>query len=163
MTASVAIRAAVADDLEAMLELADTRRRQYATYQPRFWRPALHAMARQRPYFGALLADDTVITVVATAGQVLVGFAIGSVVAAPPVYDPGGSTCLVDDFAVADPQRWSSVGVDLLGAVGHAARRQGANQIVLTTGHLDSAKQAALQAQGLTIASEWWVGPLTAD
>jgi len=163
MTASVVTRPAMADDLEAMLELADARRQQYATYQPRFWRPAPDAVARQRLYYAELIDDHAIITVVATAGQVLVGFAIGSVVPAPPVYDPGGSTCLVDDFAVADPDLWSSVGVDLLGAVGHAARRQGANQIVVITGHLDSAKQAALQAQGLTIASEWWVGPLTAD
>lgn len=44
------IRPATADDLDEVLKLAADRRRQYESYQPRFWRPAADAADRQRPY-----------------------------------------------------------------------------------------------------------------
>lgn len=82
------------------------------------------------------------------------------IVAAPPVYDPGGPTCLIDDFAVAVPEQWPTVGVDLLGALRRTARERGAAQVVVVCGHLDGPKRTALEHSGLSIASEWWVAPL---
>lgn len=38
----------------------------------------------------------------ATTGGELAGFAVGTIVTAPPIYDPGGPICVIDDFAVAD-------------------------------------------------------------
>jgi len=67
---------------------------------------------------------------VAVTGHALDGFAISSIAPAPPVYDPDGLTCVVDDVTVADPEYWSTIGVDLLTAVRRAARRQGPTQIV---------------------------------
>lgn len=163
MTTSPSIRLAVASDLESIIDLADARRRQYATYQPVFWRPSSDAAARQRPHFAALIDDDRVITLVAATDQALLGFAIGTVVPAPPVYHPGGPTCIVDDFTVEDPECWSTIGVALLRAVRRTAQRQGAAQIVVVCGHLDAAKRTALQAGGLNIASEWWVQAFETD
>ncbi len=160
MGAAVTIRAATGEDVEAILRLADDRRRLYATYQPVFWRAADDAIARHRPHLSALVADETVITPVAVADQAVAGFAIGRLVPAPPVYDPGGVSCFVDDFAVADPADWLTVGVDLLRAVCRGARKQGAAQIVVVTGQLDEPKRAALAAGGLSVASEWWVAEL---
>ena len=154
------IRAAEAQDLDALLELSDVRRREYATYQPVFWRPAPDAMARQRPYLEGLLGDQDVVATVAVLDSVVVGFAIGRLLPAPPVYDPGGPTCLIDDFAIADPGSWSTVGLDLLRAVSDAARERGAVQMVVVTPTRDTAKRAALEAGGLGIASEWWTRPL---
>lgn len=164
VTASVIVRRAVpGDDLDNILDLADARRRQYATYQPVFWRPAPDAVSRQRPHLAALLNDDAVIALVAARGQAFAGFAIGTVVPAPPVYNPGGLTCIVDDFAVADPDDWPSVGVDLPQAVCRTARQHGATQIVVVAGYLDAAKRAALVATALGIASEWWDSLLDTD
>ena len=163
MSASVTIRAARAGDLDSVLELADVRRRQYATYQPTFWRPAVDAVARQRRYMAKLIEDEAVIALVADTEYALIGFAIGRLVPAPPVYDPGGATCLVDDFTVADPAAWSTIGVELLRAVRRIAHQRGAVQIVVVAGHLDAAKRSALTTSGLSIASEWWVGALDAD
>lgn len=97
------IRPARADDLEPIVALADDRRRQYASFQPVFWRPAPDAAARQRPYLNSLIADVTVITLVAISDETL----------------------------------------------------------VVVCGHLDQAKRAALESCRLTIASEWWVAPLS--
>ena len=38
------------------------------------------------------------------------GFAIASLITVPPMYEPGGRTALIDDFTVADPQSWDSIG-----------------------------------------------------
>lgn len=163
MTVSATIRPAVASDLEAMLKLAEARRSEYAKHQPIFWRPAPDAVARQRPHLARLIQDDAAITVVADTNRGVAGFAIGTVVPAPPVYDPGGPTCIVDDFIVDDPERWPTIGVDLLRYVRQAARRQAAAQIVVVCGHLDGPKRTALEASGLSIASNWWVTPLGTD
>lgn len=155
------IRAATVDDLDGILVLAADRRRQYETYQPRFWRPAADAAQRQRPYLAGLIADPAVIALVAvTTGGALAGMVIGQLAPPPPVYDPGGPGCLVDDFTVADPATWDTVGVDLLTAVIAAARERGAVQIVAVTAALDSPKRAALEQCGLSPASEWWVAPI---
>lgn len=105
MTAKAIIRPAVAGDLDRLLELGEARRRQYAEYQPVFWRPAIDAIDQHRPYLAKLIEDDAVITVVADTGGTLTGFAVGTIVTAPPVYDPGGSTCVVDDFVVGVPEQ----------------------------------------------------------
>lgn len=160
---AVTIRAATGQDLEAILVLADARRREYAAYQPVFWRLAADATAKQRPHLAAPIDDEAVITLVAVTDQEVVGFAVETLVPAPPVYDPGGPTCLVDDFTVADPNDWPTVGAYLLRAVGRHAAQRGAAQIVVVTAHLDQPKRAMLTASGLSTASEWWVGALSTE
>jgi len=157
--ATTVIRPAGTGDLNAVLDLAAARREQYATYQPRFWRPAPDAAARQAAYLAGLITDPAVITLVALRGTVLVGYAVGQLVEAPPVYDPGGLTCMVDDFTVADPDLWATVGIDLLAAVTVEAIGRGAAQVVVVTAARDDPKRAALGRGGLTPASEWWVAP----
>lgn len=150
------------DDLEALLTIADARRKTYAEYQPRFWRPAPDAVDRQRPYLASLLDDDDSLVLTATAdGADLRGFAIGRLVPAPPVYEPGGASCVVDDFAVVDPEEWLTVGPLLLDALRRWAASRGAVQLIVVTAHHDEPKRAALRSQDLTLASEWWVGPVS--
>jgi len=160
----VKVRPASLGDVEAVVELAAARRAHYETYQPVFWRPAADAAARQRPHLAGLVEDPEVITLVAVADHdEVMGYVIATVAPAPPVYDPGGLTCMVDDFTVADPRDWDTVGVALLRAVSHAAAGRGAAQVVVVTAHLDEAKRAALAGSGLSVASEWWVRPLDAQ
>ena len=91
-------------DLDGLLGIASARRTAYAAYQARFWRPAPDAIDSQRAYFTSILDDDQTLVLTATEDDAgLRGFAIGRLVPAPPVYDPGGVSCVVDDFAVADP------------------------------------------------------------
>jgi RNA polymerase sigma-70 factor (ECF subfamily) len=51
-----------------------------------------------------------------------------ALVPAPAVYEPGGLTCQIDDFRVADPGAWEEVGSALLRAVGAWARAREAVQ-----------------------------------
>jgi hypothetical protein len=105
------VRRASLEDVEGLLEIASARRTAYAEYLPRFWRPAPDAVDRQRAYFPSILGDDRTLVLTATEDDAgLHGFAIGRLVPVPPVYGPGGVSCVVDDFAVADPDEWLTVG-----------------------------------------------------
>ena len=159
MVTSYRVRAAAAADVEAIVVLAAQRREQYRAYQPTFWRPAEDAAAKHRDFFLTLLGDDQVTVVVAVDDRDDVrGFVVARTVAAPPVYDPGGLTCLVDDFTVADDADWPAAGPLLIDAVTRWSAGRGATQLVVVTAHLDAVKRQTLQDAGLALASEWWTG-----
>jgi GNAT superfamily N-acetyltransferase len=63
---------------------------------------------------------------------------------APPVYAPGGPTALIDDFTVADPAAWDSVGGWLFEAVRTEAAKRGAVGIVSIRAHKDERKRSFL-------------------
>jgi GNAT superfamily N-acetyltransferase len=153
------IRAATAPDVAGMAALAAVRREQYARYQPLFWKPAADALDVHRAYFARLTDDDEVITLVSEEAGQLTGFLIATLTDAPPVYDPGGPTCQIDDFMVTPESRWQTTGNQLLRAGLAEARLRGAVQAVVVTGHLDEPKRQLLRACGLEPASEWWVTP----
>ena len=153
------IRTAVAADAAAMADLAAIRREQYARYQPLFWRPAAGALGAHRAFLARLIGDDKVITLVSEQDGQLTGFLIATLTGGPPVYDPGGATCQIDDFAVVPDARWQTTGTRLLNAALAEAGLRGAVQAVVVTGHLDQPKREMLRACGLEPASEWWVTP----
>ncbi len=154
------IRPAEDFDLKEILDLANSKRLEYETYQPIFWRVALDAITQQRDYLASQIADERVISLVATSEDKLVGFIIGRLVPAPPVYNPGGLICSIDDFVVNGNDLWETVGADLLDQVRKVAVSNGAVQVVVVCGHLDEPKKKALEKASLTIASEWWVAPI---
>ena len=157
------IRTAEDPDLEEILNLANAKRLEYQTYQPVFWRVAEDAIAQQADYIASQIVDEKVIALVATSESKIVGFVIGRLVSAPPVYNPGGLTCSIDDFVVNENDLWETVGAELLHAVINAAHSKGAAQVVVVCGHLDEPKRKALEKSSLTIASEWWVVPLKSN
>lgn len=154
-------RVAVENDVPTMVELSDQRRQRYAQYQPVFWRPAADARERHEPFLRDLLARDNAIVRVHERGDGIIdGFILAMLVPAPPVYDPGGLTCSIDDFCLADAADWESIGRRLLDDVMAQAKVRGASQVVVVCGHLDQPKRAMLAAADLSIASEWYVRPL---
>ncbi len=156
------VRAAVASDLETLLGLAAKRREQYRRYEPQFWQPADDAVDGQRGFFRDLIDDDDVAVLVATdPSDAVRGFAVARNVQPPPVYDPGGLTCMVDDFTVVDESDWPEAGPVLLESLAAWATGRGASQLVAVTARLDEAKRQMLRDAQLSLASEWWVGPLS--
>lgn len=154
------IRKAREADVPGMVELAERRRVEYERAQPLFWRKAADSAEKQTPYLTKQIAKDEVIALVHEREGVLDGFAIGALIPAPPVYDPGGLTCIVDDFTVSDPGLWATVGRAILQAVAEEGKRRGAVQVVAVCGRHDEPKRAMLAATGYSIASEWWVGAI---
>jgi hypothetical protein len=152
------LRVAEAADVPAMVELSEQQRRiDEERYHLPFYRKAVDSREKQLPYFQRQVTDSRVIALVHEHNASIDGFLIGMLIEAPPVYDPGGLTCLVDDFVVQPPEAWPQVGASLLRQVNHLAKEQGAVQTVVVCRRLDEAKRTTLASLGLTVVSEWSV------
>jgi hypothetical protein len=154
------VRPATAADVPEMVRISEIARTEREKYQPVFWRKAANANAAQAPYFEHLLTRDNIVALLHETNGHTDGFVIAALVSAPPVYDPGGLTCLIDDFCVERPELWQTAGLTLLKAAWMTACQRGAVQVSVVTPHMDDAKREMLAVAGLSIASEWWVGSL---
>lgn len=143
-----------------MVQLADQKRREYAPHAPVFQRPAANAPEIHKPWFTKLVEENGQGVFVHENDQGNVdGFAIVSIGPAPPVYDPGGLSSLMDDFTVAAPDLWETAGAALLASARAWAKSHGAVQLVVVCGPHDESKRAVLQTAGLYVASEWFTVP----
>jgi GNAT superfamily N-acetyltransferase len=153
------IRRAELKDVPVMVELSEQRRIRYdKELAPRYtyFRKAHDSREKQTPYLeGLLLRDDHLILVHERDGQ-LTGFIDGGLYSPPPVYDPGGRSCIVDDFVVATPEDWETVGASLLEEVITWARQQGAVHIATVCTPIDPLKRRMLSSSGLGTILEFF-------
>lgn len=161
MESTLSLRPAQPDDIARLVALSSRQRAGYAEAQPLFWRVAGNADEKQAGFFGHLLTRDNVRVLLAEGGDELLGFLVAQVVAAPPVYDPGGDVLSIDDFAVTDEGAWTSVGRALLDAAQGWGRERGCVLGVVVCGHHDEAKRRMLEDAGFPTVSEWRVRALT--
>jgi GNAT superfamily N-acetyltransferase len=155
------VRDATAGDVGRMVELADAKRVEYEPHAPVFQRPSTNAAEVHSPWLSQLVESPEAGTFVHEDSNGDVdGFVIITTLPAPPVYDPGGLSSLIDDFVVSPPDKWATAGAALLDAARAWARERGAVQVVVVTGPHDSPKRAVLQDAGLYVASEWFTAPL---
>jgi hypothetical protein len=155
------IREATDSDIDSIAALAAARRTDYERAQPQFWRRAANAVEVHRPWLAEMVRDPDVVSLVGAGGEHGVGgYVFGTVAPSPPVYAPGGPTGLIDDFSVAAPSLWDTLGVDLLVAARERLATRGIAQIVVVCGAHDEPKRIALVAAGMSLASEWYVQPV---
>ena len=95
------VRKARNTDVAQMVSLSEEKRSAYESFQPVFWRKAPNSAEIQSPYFKSLLSRDDHIALVCEHSGAVNGFIIGAVGPAPGVYDPGGMSCMIDDFCVS--------------------------------------------------------------
>src|SRR5438876_7264329 len=131
-----------------MVDLSEQKRIQYQSYQPTFWRKAAGSREQQVPHFERVVSSDRVIALVHESAGSIDGFVIAALVEAPPVYDPGGLTSVIDDFVVADGRDWATTGLALLTEANREAKARGAVQTVVVCGHQDQPKRAMLAGEG---------------
>lgn len=149
------------EDVAEMALLSSRKRKQYEKYQPQFHKEAEGAMELQTVFLKDSLEKDNIIALVsADKGQKIEGFIIGAIVHAPPVYNPGGKVCFVDDFMVADPSLWATVGKNLLDRVVEQSKEKGAVLANIVCGPLDAPKKEMLNQHGFSVAIEWNVKSL---
>lgn len=153
------VRDARWSDVNAIVALIQQRRRQLESFDPRFWRPAEHAAAHTRRFYRWLMLTGRGTFLLAEAEGKIVAFLTARRVKAPPVYDPGGTTILVDDFCVAAPELWSSAGDLLLQALRSRGRQRGWAQMIVAAPAADHAGLEFLQRHELTHTSSWWTAP----
>jgi GNAT superfamily N-acetyltransferase len=149
------IRKPTRRDIPDILALAEATREEYQRYQRTFWRKAGDSLEKHQLFLERLLEDDHVQARIHETNGTIDAFVFASIMPAPPVYDPGGAVCLIDDFAAIDAAAWATAGAALLEAVTAEAKERGATLAVVIAGHLDQPKRAMLARTGYTIASEW--------
>ena len=150
------IRKATYADATQCVALVENRRAEYENYQPRFWKKSATSAASTLPWFEKLFSDERSVALVAIEDSLIVGFLIAREFPTPPVYDPGGSTALIDDFCVAVKDRWQDVGAALLQKAKAELNRLGFAQVVVVGARQDAAKTAFLSQADLSLASTWW-------
>ena len=154
------VRKALESDIEAAVGLAERTRRQYQKFQPTFWRKAPDSVAKTRALFTKLIAEPGVYFLVAVEGRQQLGFLIATKFPAPPVNAAGGDIYLVDDFCVAEPHHWLTIGEALLSHATTLLHEHGVTQIVVVCGDRDLPKTEMLRRSDLTIASNCWTKAL---
>ncbi len=155
------VRKAVTDDIKFIAVLSSIKRKQYEKFQPQFHKEAEGASEIQANYFkDSLLKDNVIALVNMDEGQKINGFIIGTIVSSPPVYNPGGKICFVDDFMVSDPSLWGTVGKALLDEVVKYGKEKGAVLANVVCGPLDKPKKDMLHQYGFGVVTEWNVKPL---
>lgn len=154
------VRAASVDDAGRMAELAQLKREEYERHAPVLFRPKRGVRDLHRAFLASRIESEKHIALVHEADDGHVnGFLIASLVPAPPVYEPGGLTALVDDFTVEIPRLWPVVGRSLLDAAIGEAEPRGAVQTVVVCGAHDQPKREMLVDAGHFVASEWFTKP----
>ena len=151
------VRGATLGDVPRMLDLAALKRRQYQEYSPMFWRPASEARQSQRCFFERIATSPESICLVHDVNGVVSGFIIATLVSPPPVYDPGGKVCKIDDFVVSEPSLWPTVGEALRKEAERRAKIEGAAVSITVCAQRDEGKRQALLKSGSHVASEWYV------
>jgi len=67
---------------------------------------------------------------------------------------------MIDDFCISADAQWEKEGGALLQGCRKDAAALGAVQFVIVCGKMDKAKRKFLSDSCLTVASEWYTGPL---
>ncbi len=155
------VRTATVGDAPRMAELAELKREQYKHHAPVFHRPKPGMREAHAEFLASLIRNtDRHVALVNEAGDGHVdGFLVAGLSPAPPVYDPGGLTALVDDFMVEREELWATVGRRLLERAIEETRPRGAVQTVVVCGPHDAPKRAMLVESGHIVASEWFTKP----
>lgn len=149
------IRRAEPGDIGACVAMIEAERRRRATWAPLFWRPAGGAAGLSHAFFSFLQADPQTLFLVAETGGRPGGFVIVRPTPAPPVYAPG-PTATIDDFCVAQAERWPDLGRALLEEARRELRRRGVAQLVAVSPDRDRRRKALFRAAGLELVSTWW-------
>ena len=152
-------RPAITDDVPAMVAMIEDRRARYEGYQPIFWAKAERSAEMSQMWFAHLVGHDDTDVLVLDEDEAVAGFAIVERIPVPPVYRAGPAIKL-DDFCIADQDRWDDLGHVLLDAVRDLARQKGFEMLIVVSAQLDEARNAFLEREGLTVASVWYDQPL---
>jgi hypothetical protein len=156
----MSVRRATTTDLDAMVALIESHRDKLQQWQPVFWRRVENSAELTHQYFQHLLKQERVLALVSETDLKVVGFLFGLVIDAPPVFDPGGKTCLVDDFAVASDELWATAGEEMLVYTRIWAKEQGAAQTVVITPMAYDEKLGFLKGRQMIPSASWWVEQL---
>ena len=153
----MSVREATAADLPRILALLQQRREAYQHYSSTFWNIAERASEKQEPFIRKLVDSADTLTIVHESAQHVDGVLLATTMNAPPVYNPGGKVCMIDDYVVESPELWREVGTRLLEHCREWASVKGCVLQIIVCAQKDVPKSAMLKGMGAEVASEWYV------
>ena len=126
-----------------------------------FQRPAPDALVVHEAFLAKLIEWDGFVVRVHEGRDGVDGFVVARVGSAPPPFGEG-DLFHVDDFVVASPALWETVGAALLEHVAAEAASAGAEKAIVVSGSrtVDAPKVEFLAGLGLECEAEWWVKPI---
>ena len=149
------VRPATLRDVDAIVDLIELKRVQLEQWEPRFWRKAEGSGDMSKAFIPKLIEDQKVTVLVAEEDSELVGVLQFKPTVVPPVYAPGGTSWMVDDWVV-QAERWDDVGAALLAELKAGTVEQEEGQLILPVPYKDDAAADFFQSNGLSATTVWW-------
>lgn len=156
------VRDAQPSEAGQMAALAEAKRQHYREHASPFQRPAADGESVHTSFLLTLMErDGFVVLVHEVAPDEIDGFLVARVGSAPPPFGEG-ALLHIDDFALATPGGWATVGHELLREVASRAATTGAEKAIVVSGppSIDKPKTDFLAASGFVVEAEWWVKAL---
>lgn len=153
----ITIRSARTDDIKYLVALSYKKRIVYEKVQPVFWKHAALAEEVQEKWFLDLLDNPNAVFAVAEVQHTIIGFAIGQIIKAPDVYQPGGLTLMIDDFCVEDTCDWNRIGKKIIEHLKERVKDKGVTQTLVVSGSHDEQKSEFLKKLGFVSVSQWYL------
>lgn len=132
-------------DVPRVLELGEQKRRQYEAYSPVFWRPSPLPREMFAPYLRTQIEKQGTVALAYERHGSVDGFVLAN------------AQGYIDDFMVAAPALWPTVGADLLLEAGAAAHAQGTPSLLVVCGQGDKPMREMLAALGLDHVRDWYI------
>lgn len=151
----MASRLALSEDVPAIISLLEQKRAQLETWEPRFWRRSENAAALSQAHFNALISDPAASVLVFDVDGAIAGCLQYRPFFVPPVYAPGGTTWMVDDFVVLEDD-WSHAGKALLQDLYARTIQCEPSQLVFPVPYKDEAANAFFVKNGLSQTTVWY-------
>lgn len=151
----MASRLAVSEDIPSIISLLEQKRAQLEAWEPRFWRRSENAAALSEAHFSALIGDPAASVLVYEASGAVTGCLQYRPSFVPPVYAPGGTTWMVDDFVVLEDD-WARAGTALLQDLYARTIQSEPGQLVFPVPQKDAAANAFFVQNDLSPTTVWY-------
>lgn len=149
------VRDAEQDDIDQIVALLELRRSELEIWAPKFWKKSLESAALSSAFFYSLLQDPNVTILIAQEEAAIVGCLQYRPTFVPPVYAPGGTTWMVDDFVVA-ANDWERIGKTILSELEARTIKETDGQLIFPVPKKDDAASRFFEKAGLIPTTVWW-------
>ena len=149
------VRVAVTEDVEQVVRLLERKRQQLQDWEPNFWRKSSSSAAMSQAFLGSVINDANAVLLIAEENDGVVGCLHFKPTFVPPVYEPKGTTWMVDDFVVPRG-RWLDVGTELLKELRTRTVENQDGQLIFPVPVKDEDAGSFFEANGLNPTTTWW-------
>ena len=149
------VRDARSQDIGQIVELLESKRSELENWAPKFWKKSPDSATISSAFFRTLLEDPNVTVLVAQDENFIVGCLQYRPTFVPPVYAPGGTTWMVDDFVVSADD-WDDIGAKMLAELEARTIEKIDGQLIFPVPKKDDPASQFFEKAGLMPTTVWW-------